>query len=455
MKIPEGSESRNILTRGGLRITRQLAPTALKSFRFDFYIGCAASIILVILTGAVSYNTLIQQERNEKRIERTYQVLRKTDSLNMLFNQAMVYQTYSKPLAPKDSSGLNTQQYEGLNTKVNSLKALVIDDNQLTQVINLKHQIDTLRRTTFSERSNLRLKIEKINETIHRFKHLEEMSLSSQEAGYKLSSKQTRVVIVAGSVLIMVIVSFLVYLILKELNARIRAYREEFELNQLKSTFVTLASHEFRTPLSSILLSATLIAKYLEKDEKTSIVKHVAKIKQVVHNLEDILEDFLSVERLEEGLTEAEFSSFDLVPLCEEIMAAMKQMARPGQELTYKPVQENAVVCLDRMLISKSINSLLSNAIKYAGDETNIELVTNLTAENLLISVRDNGIGIAKQDQMQLFSKFYRINNTGHISGTGLGLNIVKRYVQLMNGTLQFWSTPYKETCFTMIFPVK
>lgn len=102
--------------------------------------------------------------------------------------------------------------------------------------------------------------------------------------------------------LILIIVSVLIYVILKELTSRIRAYQQEHELNQVKSSFVTLASHEFRTPLSSVLLSASLIEKYLAGDEKEPVIKHAAKIKQVVHNLEGILEGFFSLEKLEEGL---------------------------------------------------------------------------------------------------------------------------------------------------------
>lgn len=274
--------------------------------------------------------------------------------------------------------------------------------------------------------------------------------MADRENAYKRSGKQTRFVVMAGSVLILLIVAFLVYLILKELNNRSRAYQKEHELNQLKSSFVTLASHEFRTPLSSVLLSASLIEKYLERDEKEPVIKHAARIKQVVHNLED----FLSIEKLEDGLVTAEFTTFDLAALCLEIMSAVKPMAKPGQQLSYEPSGGTEMVVLDRSLLGKALNGLLSNAIKYAGDQATIRLKTEVTADRIIICVKDNGIGIAEADQKKLSMIFYRVHNTGQIAGTGLGLHIVKRYVQLMNRALRFSSIPFKETSFELSFPV-
>ncbi|NNU33378.1 HAMP domain-containing histidine kinase [Mucilaginibacter sp. S1162] len=137
------------------------------------------------------------------------------------------------------------------------------------------------------------------------------------------------------------------------------------------------------------------------------------------------------------------------------MMSAFGSTAKSGQQLSYVVPAEPQSVKLDRTLLEKSLSGLLSNAIKYAGDDAHICLTTEVTAGNVIISVKDDGIGIAEEDQKKLSTIFYRVSNTGHIAGTGLGLNLVKRYVELMNGTFRFSSVPHEETCFTMTFPVK
>lgn len=453
MKSPAGQIGQTFIN-GGQRIPdRRLSPKALKGFRLFFYLGCVTSIVLVVVVGMVSYQTLNRQQVLEKWVEHTYKVLRKTDAITMCFNQTLLLDGNGNLPDQADSGSFGIRQYEHFKQQVHGLMTLV-KDNQLRfkEISLLKSQIDDL----FQARGDLkqfRAQIGKINGTFQRIKQREELLLLRRENAYNRSGRQTQIVIVVGSVLILLIVSFLIYVILTELKNRIRAYQEEHELNELKSSFITLASHEFRTPLSSILLSANLIERYLERDEKEPIEKHVTKIKQVVHNLEDILEDFLSLDQLEEGLVKAEFTSFDLVKLCQYITSNFSLNTKPGQRLVYDLPGAPQVVKLDRELIEKSLGCLISNAIKYAGDEARIWLTTAVNANMIVISVKDNGAGIAEADQQKLSSLFYRVNKTGHIAGTGLGLNIVQRYVQLMNGTLQFSSVPDEETSFTMTFP--
>lgn len=278
--------------------------------------------------------------------------------------------------------------------------------------------------------------------------------LSYQALGQPQHSRgHTRVIVAAGTILVLAIVAFLVYIVLNELNSRFRAYQQEHELNQLKSSFVTLASHEFRTPLSSILLSASLIEKYAAQFEPEKVAKHSQKIKQVVHHLEAILEDFLSLEKLDAGRVSATYEWFDLPLLCRDILAETGPLAKSGQTLSYEQTGSATMVRLDQQLVRNALNNLLYNAIKYAGDQAGIRLITAISDQAVSISVRDNGAGIAEKDQEKLFTMFYRVNESGNIPGTGLGLAIVKRYVQLMNGTLRFHSRPGDETCFEMVFP--
>lgn len=265
-------------------------------------------------------------------------------------------------------------------------------------------------------------------------------------------SGSMRLSMLAATALILAIVAFLVYIVLTELNSRARAYQREHELNRLKSNFVTLASHEFRTPLSSILLSAALIEKYAAQQDEEKIAKHSLKIKQVVHHLESVLEDFLALEKLEAGELSANIFPFDLTQLCREILVDTGLVIKTGQQLSYDATGISKVVSLDQLLIRKAITHLLLNAINYAGENARIRLITDIQSDRVSISVKDNGVGIAEKDQKKLATLFYRVSESGNIPGTGLGLAIVKRYVELMNGRFDFYSRPADETCFKMEF---
>lgn len=225
---------------------------------------------------------------------------------------------------------------------------------------------------------------------------------------------------------------------------------KEKELNQLKSRFVSMASHEFRTPLSSIQLSASLIEKYNVQYNNPNITKHVNKIKSGVGNLTNILNDFLSLEKLEAGRVELQTSTFDIVKLSEEIIEEMQMVAKQNQNIIYQHTGTQSKINTDINLLKNCIINLVANAIKYSGENTFIEFNTEITEEKCIITVKDNGIGIPKAEQKHLFEAFFRAHNTGSIPGTGLGLNIVDRYVKLMKGNIQFESAENKGTTFTI-----
>jgi two-component system sensor kinase FixL len=228
---------------------------------------------------------------------------------------------------------------------------------------------------------------------------------------------------------------------------------KEKELSLLKSRFVSIASHEFRTPLTSIQLSASLIEKYAESFHTVNIAKHVAKIKSAVFNLTAILNDFLSIEKIEAGKEKPVYNNFNLVKLSEEITQEMQVIAKQNQNIVYHHTGSQNSVKLDRNLLKNCISNLITNAIKYSGENTLIAFNTEINANSSIITVKDNGIGIPEADQKHLFEAFFRAHNTGTIPGTGLGLNIVARYTELMNGTIDFKSTVNKGTLFTITFP--
>jgi two-component system sensor kinase FixL len=229
---------------------------------------------------------------------------------------------------------------------------------------------------------------------------------------------------------------------------------KEKELSKLKNRFLSMASHEFRTPLSTVQLSASLIEKYAEHFQSEPINKHIGKIKKSVMSLTAILNDFLYVEKLEIGKMKASFDCFDLVKFADEITEEMQLLAKPNQKIIFKHKGNQTTVNLDYNLLKNCAINLIGNAIKYSGDSCCIDFSTEINDAYCIISVHDDGIGIPLEEQKHLFQAFFRAHNTGSIPGTGLGLNIVGRYVSLMNGTADFKSNEKEGTLFTLTFPI-
>lgn len=231
------------------------------------------------------------------------------------------------------------------------------------------------------------------------------------------------------------------------------ALDKEKELNELKSRFVSMASHEFRTPLSTILTSVSLIDKYSLEDLEKKRKKHINRIKSSVRNLTSILNDFLSLDKLEEGKIELYIKEFDIIELCTDTVEEMQSVARAGQIIKYEHKGSSNTFTADLQLLKNVIVNLFSNAIKYSPEDKIIRLTTEQIDSRLIVTVADDGMGIPQADQVHMFDKFFRAKNSLNIQGTGLGLNIVKRYLSLLNGKISFKSVENKGTTFTFEIP--
>ncbi len=231
-----------------------------------------------------------------------------------------------------------------------------------------------------------------------------------------------------------------------------KALEKERELNELKSRFVSMASHEFRTPLSTILSSASLISRYTEQGTEANREKHVNRIKSAVNNLTHILNDFLSLSKLEEGRFENQPEWFCLKTLVEKTIDEMKSITKSNQKIEYQHFGKEVSVFLDKKFTQNICINLISNAIKYS--EKTIFMVTEVQERGIIIKVKDQGIGIPKEEQEYLFTRFFRAKNAINIQGTGLGLNIVRKYLELMNGEITFESQLNVGTTFTITLPL-
>lgn len=233
-----------------------------------------------------------------------------------------------------------------------------------------------------------------------------------------------------------------------------RAYEKERELGELKSRFVSMASHEFRTPLSTILSSISLIEKYGDPSQSEKRHKHIERIKSSVKNLTEILNDLLSLGKLEEGKVQAVPLPFNLKEFAEEMTEEMQAVAKEDQVIKYTHTGETGEVFIDKHLLRNIFMNLLNNAIKYSDEGKEILFSTHIDKNGTTIKVTDKGIGIPDADKPHMFDRFFRAHNATNIAGTGLGLNIVKKYIELMGGTIDFTSELEKGTTFTVKLPV-
>lgn len=236
-------------------------------------------------------------------------------------------------------------------------------------------------------------------------------------------------------------------------NNLLKALDKEKELNLLMSQFVTMASHKFRTPLSTILSSVFLLENNIEADEQERR-SYFDKIKRAVHNVTGLLNDFLSLGKLEEGKVKVAFSETEIKSFFQEFLQEVGSIKKANQKISFTYDGVACTVMTDQLLLKNILMSLLSNAIEYSSFDAEIELAVELKRDNLKIRVSDQGIGIPEEEQHQIFRRFYRGQNANNIEGTGLGLNIAKKYIRLLKGTIEFTSQVNKGTTFITNIPV-
>ncbi len=232
------------------------------------------------------------------------------------------------------------------------------------------------------------------------------------------------------------------------------ALKTEQELNELKSRFISMASHEFRTPLSAILSLAILIGKQNAPGMEERREKHVARIRKSVKNLVVILNDFLSLSKLEEGKVQGVPKRFELIQFSKLLLEEMEGSKKEGQYIELNHPKEDIMVYMDPKLLSHILINLLSNAAKYSEEGQKITMEISQTSEGeVTFIIKDEGIGIPHEEQKNLFERFFRAANVTNIQGTGLGLHIVKQYTELLGGSISFTSNIGKGSSFSVKLP--
>ena len=228
---------------------------------------------------------------------------------------------------------------------------------------------------------------------------------------------------------------------------------KEKDLSEIKSKFISMASHEFRTPLSTILSSAFLIEKYTEANDQPKRERHIQRIISSVTMLTDILNDFLSVGKIEEGKLQVRLSTFDLKNMVTSIVEEFKINCKQHQKISCT-FEGDPIVELDASIFKHIFLNLISNACKFTPDFGNIDIYVSSSKALITLVVKDNGIGISTEDQLHLTERFFRGVNATNIQGTGLGLHIVATYAEMLGGTLHYTSEPGKGSEFQVNFNI-
>lgn len=247
----------------------------------------------------------------------------------------------------------------------------------------------------------------------------------------------------------------------KELERRIEvenkikdALKKERELNELKSKFLSLVSHEFKTPLSGILTSTILLEKYQLSNQQEKRDKHLKTITKKVQYLNNILNDFISLERLDSTNEKYKFTVFNLSKVINEVVYNANMLLKSGQHINVLQNTSDYVLCQDEKILELALNNIIYNAIKYSPKNTEIDLEISKNKNIIIFKITDKGVGIPENDQKFIFNRYFRAENVLNIQGTGIGLNIVKAHLKNLGGTIDFKSIENKGSEFFVELPI-
>lgn len=233
------------------------------------------------------------------------------------------------------------------------------------------------------------------------------------------------------------------------------ALKKEQELNELKTKFLSLVSHEFKTPLSGILTSTMLLSKYVLTEQQVKREKHIKTITDEVHYLNNILNDFLSVEKLDKGKVNYKFNEFKLSKVINEVIYNSNVILKEGQLIKYPKDIDDISLYQDEKILELNLSNLINNAIKYSPENSIIDIEVLQDEQMTSFIITDEGIGIPEHDQKNIFERYFRAENALHTQGTGIGLNIVKGHLENLKGSITFSSIENKGSTFVMKLPNK
>jgi PAS domain S-box-containing protein len=232
------------------------------------------------------------------------------------------------------------------------------------------------------------------------------------------------------------------------------ALAKEKELSELKTKFLSLVSHEFKTPLSGILTSAILAGKYTETEQQAKREKHLTTIQNKVKYLNNIINDFLSIERLESGKVNYKYTIFPLSKVVNEVIYDANMLLKNGQSINYPQDIDELEIEFDEKILELVLTNLVNNALKYSSENSTVNIDVSTDGNQLFIQIDDEGIGIPKAEQKFIFNRYFRAENALLNQGTGIGLNIAKSHLESLGGSITFTSVEGKGSSFIASLPI-
>ncbi len=230
--------------------------------------------------------------------------------------------------------------------------------------------------------------------------------------------------------------------------------KKERELVELKNRFMSMISHELRTPLSVIQLSSDFMRRYSDRMSDVEKEEAISTIQTQVQHLENMVDDVSALSRAETLDTGIRTETIDLLDLCRDVVANAQMLASDTHTIQFGGASTCEPIIGDTKLLRQAFSNLLSNAVKYSDEGTTIYFAVTCFTDTVHISVRDEGIGIPEEDQAKLFEPFHRASNVEARQGTGLGLAVTKRAIELHGGNITFKSNANDGTTFTIELPL-
>jgi len=228
----------------------------------------------------------------------------------------------------------------------------------------------------------------------------------------------------------------------------------EKEFSELKTRFVSMISHEYRTPLTVILSSTYILEHCFRKNDEEKFNKSIIKIQKSIQSMTNLLEDVMKIGKSENDLSKVTIGSIDLIQLSNEVVKEIKFIDKTSHNFICVCNYKSLIIRTDEKLMNHILKNLIQNAAKYSPKETNITMSLEVNNNMMKIIIQDEGIGIPKEDLEHLFEPFFRSGNVGAREGTGLGLSLVKRYVEALNGKIEVESEENVGSTFKLTFPL-
>ncbi len=231
------------------------------------------------------------------------------------------------------------------------------------------------------------------------------------------------------------------------------ALENEKELSEIRSNFVSMVSHEYRTPLTVILSSTYLLDIFFKSGKPVDFDKHIRRIQSSVKTMTKLLDDVLIIGRFARGKQFINIEKFNIINIIEESIQIHESNNLKQQHFITNIQMQSIDVVTDRILLTQILNNLLTNAVKYSAENTKIIVELDSSEEKVSITITDEGIGISKKDIEQLFEPFFRGSNVGTIQGTGLGMTIIKNCLEAIKGSISVDSNLTKGSRFVVTIP--